>query len=574
MKLRDMTVKNFRCVGEESIEVSLAGSDIVFLVGQNNTGKSAALAAYEYLVTPNQKAQPSDFYGFKGEAPIEIGATFEKEPGDSENFEKKGLDKWVDGQGLIRFQKAWAKPDVAGQKSTLDPSTGQFEEDGFKGLESHFKKHAPTAVRIPAMPRVEELSKWVTDTMKKTVLKQIDVRAKEEREEIAQRIRELEERLLSEESLGEIAETANRNFQKVFPDLVLSVGLAEGEEFDIAKALEKEFSVTVRDSHFSDVDQGFEVQGHGVVRQAMFNFLGIVRETLGKESKEQSEGDRKDFLILFEEPEIYLHPQKIDLLRDALYNLCQGSAFQIMCASHNPALIDLAKPHTSIARFDRLDSGTVLVHQAGDDLFARDEERKQRVQMLNRFNPHVCEAFFSDEVVVVEGDSEAIVLRELLHKFKSGAEIYVLNAGTKNNIPFFQEALTHFRIKQHIIHDCDDRYVRNKEGRVVRTGAGKPRRNSAWTLNERIWERIETANELHEELARRYVHVPNFEAAHNYDVDPEKGKPLCAFEFAQSLDDETDLPVSVFVNQILGHSEPEKDFSQAELEQLVPEPED
>jgi predicted ATP-dependent endonuclease of OLD family len=574
MRLRDIKVKNFQCVGDELAEISLAGSDIIFLVGQNNTGKSAVLAAYEYLVTPNQKAQLSDFHGFKGTVPIEIGATFEKEPGDNEEFEKKGLNKWVDDDGLIRFLKVWTNPDVAGQKSTLDPSTGQFEEDGFKGLESHFKRHAPTAVRIPAMPKVDELSKWVTDTMKKTVLKQIDVCAKEESEEIGQRMRDLEDRLLSEDTLHEISDTANRNFQKVFPDHVLSVGLAEGEKFDIAKALEKEFTVTVRDSHFTDVDQDFEVQGHGVVRQAMFNFLGIVRETLGKTPNGQSEGDRKDFLILFEEPEIYLHPQKISLLRDALYDLCAGSAFQIMCTSHNPALIDLSKPHTSIARFDRVDSGTVLVHQAGDDLFAKDEETKQRVQMINRFNPHVCEAFFADEVVVVEGDSEAIVLRELLHKLDPGAEAYILNAGSKNNIPFFQMALTHFRIRQHIVHDCDDRYLRDKEGEVLRTEAGEPRRNSAWTLNERIWEGIEAANERHDGLARRYVHVSDFESAHEYDVDPKKGKPLCAFEFAQGLDGASDLPVVAFVNQILGRREPEKDFTQGDLEQLVPELED
>jgi predicted ATP-dependent endonuclease of OLD family len=568
MRLRNIKVNNFRCIGGESVEISLANSDIIFLVGQNNTGKSAILAAYEYLVTPNQKARLSDFHSFKNTVPINIGATFEKESGDIEEFEKKGLDKWVDDNGLICFQKVWTTPGVAGQKSTLDPSTGQFEEDGFKGLESHFKRHAPTAVRIPAMPKVDELSKWVNDTMKKTVLKQIDVCAKEECAELVRRMHDLEERLLSEDTVSEISEIANRNFQKVFPDHVLSVGLAEGEKFDIAKALEKEFTITVKDSHFSDVEQGFEVQGHGVVRQAMFNFLGIVRETLGKV---KSESDRKDFLILFEEPEIYLHPQKINLLRDALYDLCEGSDFQIMCASHNPTLIDLSKPHTSIARFDRMDSGNVRVHQAGDDLFARDEDRKQHVQMINRFNPHVCEVFFADEVVIVEGDSEAISLRELQHKLDPDAEVYILNAGSKNNIPFFQEALTHFRIRQHIIHDCDDRYQRDSDGKVLRTEAGEPKRSSAWTLNERIWENIEVAKGLHDKLACRYVHIPNFESAHEYSVDPKKGKPLSAYEFVQELDVTSNLPVVTFINQILGRREKVEEFTQLDLERLIPE---
>ena len=570
MKLRDMTIAGFRCIGPDPITVSLVGSDIIFLVGQNNTGKSAVLAAYEYLVAPNRKAAQRDFHGFRPDGPIKIEAVFEKESGDEKEFKDKGLNKWVDDESLIRFQKLWTSPDVAGKKSTLDPTTGQFEEDGFKGLESHFKKHAPTPVRIPAMPTTDDLSKWVTKIVKDTVLKQLDVYAKDECETIMERVRELEKHLLSEDAIQTAAAAANRNFQRVFPDHELAVGRAEGDDFDIAKALEKEFSVTVRDSHFPDIEQDFAAQGHGVVRQAMFNFLGIVGKTIGKTSSELATADRKDYLILFEEPEIYLHPQKISLLRDALYDLCSGSAFQVMCASHNPALIDLSRPHTSIARFSRLGPGNIVVTQAGDDLFAKDDERKRRVQMINRFNPHVCEAFFADEVAVVEGTSEAIVFRELFRRLDPSAEVYVLDAGTKNNLPFFLEALTHFGIKQHLVHDSDDRYLRGRDGEVLRTTAGVPRRSSAWTLNQRIWEGIEAA----QGLARRYVHIPDLEQANGYQVDPDKGKPLCAYEFVDAIGEAADVPALRFARQILGIEDPDCDFDESYLSEQVPELQD
>lgn len=69
------------------------------------------------------------------------------------------------------------------------------------------------------------------------------------------------------------------------------------------------------------------------------------------------------------------------------------------------------------------------------------------------------------------------------------------------------------------------------------------RRNSAWTLNERIWEKIEEANRVEQGLARRYVHNANFENAHKYNLLSGKDKPLQAYKFSQTIatiDDDVD----------------------------------
>ena len=127
---------------------------------------------------------------------------------------------------------------------------------------------------------------------------------------------------MSTDKLKDMADAANKNFQKVFPNIELFISAAEGDNFDLGKALEKEFSVTVKDSRLTEINQDFSTQGHGVIRQAMFNFLGLVKETFGKND---DDSNRKAFLILFEEPEIYLHPKSIFLMRDALYDLCAES---------------------------------------------------------------------------------------------------------------------------------------------------------------------------------------------------------------------------------------------------------
>lgn len=59
--------------------------------------------------------------------------------------------------------------------------------------------------------------------------------------------------------------------------------------------------------------------------------------------------------------------------------------------------------------------------------------------MINRFNPHICECFFADEVILVEGDTEAIVYRDLISRFYKSKDVFVLNTGSKANMVFYQK---------------------------------------------------------------------------------------------------------------------------------------
>ena len=220
-----------------------------------------------------------------------------------------------------------------------------------------------------------------------------------------------------------------------------------------------------------------------------------------------------------------------------LSNLAENSPYQILCATHSPLMIDISQNHSSLVRVSKTNN-IVRTHQVDSSIFIGENniERKNRVVMINRFNPHICESFYADKVLLVEGDTETIVYRDLLKRFYSNEEIFVVNTGSKNNIPFFQEILTHFRIQHYVIHDVDARTSTRRDGTVIM--------NSAWTLNQRIWEKIEIANGIENGLARRYVHNQNFEDAH-IRLDPNldfsgKNKPYKAYQFAQTITRESD----------------------------------
>ncbi|WP_053600567.1 ATP-dependent nuclease [Bacillus sp. FJAT-18017] len=292
--------------------------------------------------------------------------------------------------------------------------------------------------------------------------------------------------------------------------------------------------------------------GHGVMRQAFFSFLSTLERDL--------ERKRKEYLILFEEPELYLHPEAVFSLREQLYKLAQDSPFQVLCATHSPLMIDTAKPHSSLVRLTKGENKQTKTYQVKFDLY--EDEDKNFLQMINRFNPHICECFFADEVVLVEGDTEAVIFRDLIDRFYSKMkDVFVLNTGSKANMVFYQKILTHFGIKHVVVHDVDSK--------TYETSGGGLKTNAMWTFNQRIWDQIIVSNNLYPEIARRYTHNINFETAHQYKENKSKGKPLSAFEFAQSITLESNLPCIEFLNDLFG--EGNINHSQEQIELLTEE---
>jgi predicted ATP-dependent endonuclease of OLD family len=375
-------------------------------------------------------------------------------------------------------------------------------------------------------------------------------------------INNLQEKITENENISNYNTKINQNFREIFPDLSLKITQKKEENIDIIKAFKTNHSIAVNKNGISRKET-FEQHGHGIIRQALFNFLTFL--------KAETSSEKKDYIILFEEPELYLHPKSVYLLREQLYKLAENSPFQILCATHSPGMIDISKPHSSLVRVTK-DPKTeeTKTFQVGHSIF-QDDVNKDFVQMINRFNPNVCEVFYSNEVLLVEGDTEALMFREVLNKYYPEKDIFVLNTGSKNNIPFFQKILSHFRIKQIIVHDSDTRYLYEKNGESYKRKKnkdGNDRLNSAWTINKNIWQEIVSSNLLEKGLARRLVFVYNFEDANGYVYDTSKGKPLSAYEFASNLKESSELQFMKFVKEIAGVKNESIQYTMQELEEI------
>ncbi len=534
MKLKKMIVKNFRAIGGFENEICFGSSNIIFLIGQNNVGKSSFLKAYEFFINPKQKAVKEDFHKYDTNITIEIEMWFAKEEhddsdvvlsGTGRNSEPDWMTKWVGADGLIKIKKIWEKEGDF-KKQTFSPKDEQWKENGFGGFHTNLSKYAPTAVFINAVETVDSFEKKVNDLINSRFIKQIE--SNEEYEKIKKAVLDLQKDITGSSDITEFNREINEEFKKVFSNLTLQIKHKSDDGVDIKKAFEKNHSIGVKKDGI-DRDENFHQHGHGVIRQALFNFLKFLAKL----------DENISYIILFEEPEIFLHPKAAFNLRQSLYNIADNNSFQILCATHSPLMIDISKPNASLVRVLKNDDESTITYQANRDIFQDTVQKKQLVQMINRFNPHICEAFYANKVLLVEGDSETIIYRELLDRIYPIQDIFVLNTGSKNNIPFFQEILTHFQIEHYVIHDTDK----------PKTAEGNE--NPAWSLNKTIWDNIKKANEVKAGLARRYVHVHDLESANDYTYDKASGKPLSAYGFAKSLNVDSNVACLNWLKDIL-----------------------
>ena len=82
-----------------------------------------------------------------------------------------------------------------------------------------------------------------------------------------------------------------------------------------------------------------KLQGHGVQRSLIFSLIEVMAEL--ESTNEEMPENVKSTIILFEEPELYLHPHLMRRLKDALLDISKKHGWQIIISTHSPFLINV-----------------------------------------------------------------------------------------------------------------------------------------------------------------------------------------------------------------------------------------
>jgi len=179
MKLLKFKVQNFRGLAGVQNEIDFLNSDIIFLLGQNNVGKSTYFRAYEYFTNPKQTVSREDFFNHSSENnAIIIECWFIKEDDDDNDNELKGksrdadwLTKWVCVDGFIKIKKEWKTIGGGFEKFTFSPSDNNWVLNGFGGMDTLLTKYAPTPISINAMEEQASLEEKVNKLIQDDFIK-------------------------------------------------------------------------------------------------------------------------------------------------------------------------------------------------------------------------------------------------------------------------------------------------------------------------------------------------------------------------------------------------------------------
>lgn len=475
MKISFFGVNNFRAIsgGIGNNRIIFKDTNTLFIYGANNAGKSTYLKAYMFFYS-NEKPIIDDFFKRDDNNSIEFELEVQLDDLDKERIEakapkqKESYKRYLNND-FIRIKKVWSKNGtrIEDKNYTYDYSkgdSGEYDEVGYAtiGLHQVFQSCLPKPVFIKAMPTEEEAKKILNEILKMMAENTLKTSDLDELKAAQNKIKELQDKMYDPELIETYQNSVNGYFNKIFGDTAICFKDQKDRvvwtENKLGRDFEIEFMKKNSQGEFDgNIPSSYSSVGHGTIRTAIFTLL-LMRDVA--ERFERRLG-RKDYMVLFEEPELFLYPRMVKELRELIYQVStEDLPYQVLCASHSSSMIDLSKPKSSIIRLVNNSTGTKS-YQINDQFLkdakgiATNAELKQEMYEVLRFNPYICESFYADEVLLIEGPTEEIICRAFLQETPSDKSIFVLNCGTVNNIPFYQKIFSRFNIKYHVICDTD-----------------------------------------------------------------------------------------------------------------------
>lgn len=231
--------------------------------------------------------------------------------------------------------------------------------------------------------------------------------------------------------------------------------------------------------------QGIDYYGSGFQRHFIYSLIQLGSRYVGKKATKKT----KDFtptlnLMLFEEPEAFLHPPQQEILARSLMSLSSSEHWQVVCASHSPhfvsknaadipAVVRLRRGATAVEKYQVNDAAWSEIVDANFEInsiahkypklaakLGADDTKPdmEAVKCFLWLNPDRCSLFFANHVLLVEGPTEVGLINRLVGDGKiknADCGFYALDCLGKFNIHRFMNLLSRLGVSHAVIHDDD-----------------------------------------------------------------------------------------------------------------------
>ncbi|WP_168199725.1 AAA family ATPase [Citricoccus sp. SGAir0253] len=246
-----------------------------------------------------------------------------------------------------------------------------------------------------------------------------------------------------------IEDTIQKFVQESFPDVTLRMNVPAPD----LKTILSGANLEIDDGHSGPLSS----KGDGLKRTVAFAILRAYTELRGAPSnasenpQESPSTPTSAYLLLFEEPELYLHPRAQRQLLQALGKFAREH--QVMVTTHSPGFLE----PTSTATFTKLRkcAGEVVPHLVD---VSSETSLRDAFQLICHENNEA--AFFADTVVLVEGDSDVFTFPHLARVLDTKwnhieRNVMFVQTGGKGGIKRYREFFEKFDSTVHVITDLD-----------------------------------------------------------------------------------------------------------------------
>lgn len=334
------------------------------------------------------------------------------------------------------------------------------------GIPQNVLSKLPKYLLIPAQDKEDEIT-GSSGTLQKTLNELFsEIRESSENYKEAQKyLDKLSQELDPEDTSTEISKMIvelNDIVSEIFP----GTGITTSANLSDADSVIKP---TFRIEMNSNIATPANLQGTGLIRSTVFALLRY--KSLRDNRKNKSE--TRPLIIGFEEPEIYLHPNAINKMRDTIYNLAENANNQIVCTTHSPYMIDISKKPSQVLnslwttiKDDIPQDGKAEVVESmpfnvTDEFIKLQEDSKEYIKMILKIDESIARCFFVKKVLIVEGDTEQVVLTETISRMPDElknqilSDWHIVRARGKAAIIPLVKYLKAMTIDVYVIHDGD-----------------------------------------------------------------------------------------------------------------------
>ncbi|WP_186128964.1 ATP-dependent nuclease [Burkholderia gladioli] len=455
--ISEILIKNFRSISEGLFPLS----HYTPLVGYNNAGKTNIIRAIGWIIKKSS-LPAEDFH--RVDQPVVVEAVISgitDEVLDAIGNAHRGRIAPLVVDGLIRIRRIQAIPDQAVASIRFDVLRRENDQDEWvvnpSGIDAAIGALFPDPIFVGAMENsTEDVAKFGSSTTIGKLLKEIMTPIIDRNSPIvAEALLEVGRRLSAnaeekDETLIDLDGRIRVELSKLFPGVSAKTHIPVPEFADFMK------SATIR-----IFEEGYENRegrdvssfGHGAQRSiqiALIKCLADVRRAGGGNAGRTT-------LLLIDEPELYLHPQAIEVVRAALSRL-SGDGYQVIITTHSANMISRSDAANTLLIRRSAAEGTKCYPRIKDVVMEAIDGADHQSETLFALS-NSSKILFSERVVITEGKTERTILPAAFHDAfgvtPDEDKIGLVDIGGTPNIPDTMKVLRAMGVPCKAIVDLD-----------------------------------------------------------------------------------------------------------------------